>query len=75
MEAEQGSSVVLSGLWLLFRHMGPRKYWPACETFMAPLPSQMNFALGGGGVIMTCSLVCSCVSVCVWWGQKKVNVH
>lgn len=36
--------------------LGPRKYLPHCQIFMVPLPSEMNFAQGGGGVIMKRSL-------------------
>ena len=48
-------------LWPFPRHLGPRKYLLYCEIFMAPLLSEMNFAQGGGGVIMMCVFMCMCV--------------
>ena len=44
-----------------------------CKIFMAPLPSDMNFAQGGGGLIMMCKCVSMCVVVEPGKGQCTVT--
>lgn len=51
MGAVKGNSIVLSEFWPFPRRLGPKEYLLHCEVFMMPLPSEMNFAQGGGRVI------------------------